>query len=193
MIPLPPLTIEESPSASSFKKQCVGKKDRKRTEQALPLASPTIGGSVTFSKRVRVKKVRSHSQYTKQEKMDTWFSPEEYADIKIRCIQTLKLMSRDPGFVDCEEFSSRGLEVRTRAASHTRKQNKAFALAAVLDEQENQQCEGVRHPERLGEAYRKIGSVSQSVAQFMAMRDRETVEEHLKEEARIGLPQANAG
>jgi hypothetical protein len=186
--------IEDSPSASSFVKQCANKKLRKRTEQAQPSTCPPsrIGGSVTFSKRVRVKKVRSVSHYTKQEKIDAWFAPEEYADIKMRCIKTLKLMSRNPGFVDCEEYSSRGLEVRTRAASKTRKQNKADALAAVLDEQENQISEGVIRPERIGKAYRKISSVSQMVAEFVAMRHRETVEEYLNEEAMIELPQANA-
>jgi hypothetical protein len=96
-------------------------------------------------------------------------------------------MSRNPGFVDCEEYSSRGLEVRTRAASKTRKQNKADALAAVLDEQENQISEGVIRPERIGKAYRKISSVSQMVAEFVAMRHRETVEEYLNEEAMIEL------
>lgn len=194
MIPSLPLVIEDSPSSSSFAKQCANSKLHKRNEQTQPATSPPsrIGGSVTFSKRVRVKKVRSHSHYTQQEKIDTWLAPKEYADIKIGCIRTLQLMSRDPGFVDCEEYSSRGLEVRTRSASQIRKQNKASALAAVLDEQENQQSEGVRHPERLGEAYRKIASVSQSVAQFMAMRHRETVEEDLNEEAMIELRRANS-
>jgi cobyrinic acid a,c-diamide synthase len=183
MIPLPPLLIEESPSASSFGKKCDNIKLRKRAERAQQVTSPPsrIGGSVTFSKRVRVKKVRSHGHYTKQEKIDTWYSPEEYDNIKMGCIRTLKLMSRNAGLVECEEYSSRGLEVRTRSAALTRKQNKAFALTAVLDEQENQQSEGVRHPERLGEAYRKIALVSQSVAQFMAKRHRETIEEYLNE------------
>jgi hypothetical protein len=189
MAPLAALMIEDSPSDSSFDSMV-----RKITEKAQPVTCPPsrIGGSVTFSKRVRVKKVRSHCHYTAQERIDTWFAPEEYADIKMGCIQTLKLMSKNPGFVECEEYSSRGLEVRTKAASQTRKQNKAFALAAVLDEQENQISEGVRHPERLGEVYRKIGLVSLSVAQFMAMRHRETVEEYLNEEAMIELPQSNA-
>jgi tRNA/tmRNA/rRNA uracil-C5-methylase (TrmA/RlmC/RlmD family) len=171
-----PLHIQHvgSPSSvSSFRKQAMKKTDDHI--QVNDLRSEESKKAVAYSKRVRAKKVRSHYHYSQEERFDTWYSPVEYAEIKNQCVETLKRFHNDPGFADCDEFSSRGLEIRTKAAAQTRKANKAFALQAVLYEQELQRIEGIKDPERIREAYLKISRVSQSVANFFASRDWEEV------------------
>jgi hypothetical protein len=167
-----PLRIKHvgSPSSvSSFRKQAMKKTcDHIQVNDSRSAESRK---AVTYSRRVHTKKVRSHYHYSQEERDNTWYSPVEYAEIKNQCMETLKRLHNDPGFADCDELSSRGLEIRTKAASQTRKANKAFALQAVLYEQELQRLEEIKDPERIREAYLKISRVSQGVASFLAARD----------------------
>jgi hypothetical protein len=167
------------PSASSFRKAFMSEKD----EISKPAKSSTLkqGGAkkVSFSKRVKVKKIRSHKHYSEDEKDAKWHSPEEYVMLKQRCLETLRKM-RSPDFQDCDEFSSRGLEVRTKTASAARKEKRAFALVAVLDEQEHQVNVGMSDEESIREAFLDISRTSASAAQSMAQIDEEAVNEHLE-------------
>jgi len=152
---------------------------------------------VTFSKRVRVKKVRSYRNYTQAELDATWHTPEDYQQIKNLCIRTLKLMhSAGAGnFIDDDEWTQRGLEVRAKKAAQVRKENRAFATNAVLDEQDHQEAlyhgsnnttEGTTktnnnniklNMERIRQVYLEISIPSQKVANEMANQDYLDVQE----------------
>jgi hypothetical protein len=182
--PLAPIEVDvgspTSTSNSSFKKPVLKKvHDLPPPPGLMPSTVPKI--VVTFCKRVRVKKIRSYKHFSKEERDATWISPEEYVNIKQLCIHTLKLMHKNPVFSDCDEYSSRGLEVRTRAAALARKENKAFAASAVLDEQDSQDESGVKDPERIRESCQKICRASERVAQFMGSKDFEAIQEYISD------------
>ena len=198
--PPPPAVMNDySPSASSFRKSPFLKRadkksvanpekpfagaDRKKSFDQPP--SSRSRPTVSFSKRVRVKKVRSHKHYSTEEKQLTWYSVEEYAEIKLLCIETLKLMMKDSSFTDNEDHCTRGLEVRTRDANKIRKDTKLQATRVVLEEQELQFEEGVNMPERIREKCRETTLISQSAAQFLAMKDRKDAEEYQCQAPRV--------
>jgi hypothetical protein len=178
--PLEPIEVASpTTSNSSFKKPVL----KKVHDLSLPpcLMPSTVPNAVAFCKRVRVKKIRSYKHFSKEERDATWISPEEYVNIKQLCIHTLKLMHKNPIFADCDEYSSRGLEVRTRTAAIARKENKASAASAVMDEQDLQDESGVKDPERIRESCRNIWRVSEGVAQFMGAKDFEAIQEYISD------------
>jgi hypothetical protein len=180
----PPLQITfESPSDSSPRSSFDCPTSTKQDQQKPQDSNNNIASrkQVTWSKRVTVKKIRSHNHYADEEVDGVWYSPEDYITIKKGCIQTLKLMHK-PDFQENDQYSARGLEIRTRQAARKRKEIKTFAAQAVLDEQELQDETGETDPERVREVYRETSSISQSQAQFMGMRDQEAVKDYLKEE-----------
>ena len=156
-------------------------KSQKSQRARAPAEVEKIGSRVAFIKRVKIKKIRSHKLYSEQERLSIWHTPEEYDGIKKRCIKTLKLMAQRPDFKDNEDYSSRGLEVRTKVASRARKETRAFASQVVLDEQENQDESGVVNPERIRAVYTDISKVAQNKAQFMAQKDREAIDAYTKD------------
>eukprot|EP00339_Tiarina_fusa_P019517 CAMPEP_0117005250 /NCGR_PEP_ID=MMETSP0472-20121206/5939_1 /TAXON_ID=693140 ORGANISM="Tiarina fusus, Strain LIS" /NCGR_SAMPLE_ID=MMETSP0472 /ASSEMBLY_ACC=CAM_ASM_000603 /LENGTH=182 /DNA_ID=CAMNT_0004706449 /DNA_START=34 /DNA_END=582 /DNA_ORIENTATION=+ len=173
------LPKEESPSASSFKKVFMSKKDQ--TVKPAKTSTPEQPGpkKVNFSKRVKVKKIRSHKHYSEDERDAIWHSPEEYTILKQRCLETLKKM-RSADFKDSDQFSSRGLEVRTKAASVARKEKKAFAWRAVLDEQEHQCHVGMVDQESIREAYLDISRASSETAFSFGKSDEMAVKEYME-------------
>ena len=204
MISIPQMIIgnDDSPSTSSFKK-CIYKKKSPVAQECNNNAKPQhleqdeqdgvvpsgiqVRRTVTFSKRVQAKKVRKLDKYTKEEKDVIWYTTEEYASIKNRCIQTLKLMSAaaDGNFEDCDEYSSRGLECRLKAASKCRKETRAFALNAVFEEQGRQALEDdvdAADAELIREVYLSVAASSQQLAHFQGIRDRAAVDAMLDEE-----------
>jgi hypothetical protein len=170
-----------SPSQSSFKKHLMSKQDDQKTPASSNTTTTATASTrkITFSKRIKVKKVRSYQHYSLDERAAVWHSAQEYSSIKKGCVQTLRLMMGDPDFSDCQDFSARGLEIRTKDASRIRKETKTFAWQAVLDEQEYQGELGVKRPESIRHAYLDVSSVAQNNANRMAMEDQEEVKQYL--------------
>jgi hypothetical protein len=184
----PPLQITinkgpSSPSLSSFKKP-VSPKEERRNPRETPDVTRLEGSKVSFSKRVKIKKIRSHKHYPEGEREAVWHTPDEFTAIKKRCVDTLRFM-QNPEFKECDEWSRRGLEVRTKAASRARKETRALAWQAVLDEQEHQDKLGGIFPDRIREVYHDISAVAQRNAHFMALKDHEVAAGL----SRRGLPQ----
>ena len=172
----PPLqiTIEaqstiDSPS-SYFKKPDFFKERAQPKSVDSNNIEPSGTRGVTWSNRVLLKRVRSHKDYTKEEMSDVWYTPEDYVEIKRGCAQTLKLMSK-PDFIESDEFSARGLEIRLKQAARRRKEIKVFTVAAVLEEQELQEEARENDPERIREVYLKISGLSQSKAELTGIND----------------------
>jgi hypothetical protein len=174
-----------SPSQSSFKKPLMSKQNVDKTAASSNTTSSTTttaasaGRKITFSKRIKVKKVRSYQHYSLDEREAVWHSAQEYSAIKKGCVTTLRLMMGDPNFCDCQDFSARGLEIRTKNAARIRKETKTFAWQAVLDEQEYQGELGVKRPESIRDAYLDVSVIAQNNANRMAMEDQEEVKQYL--------------
>lgn len=171
----PPLEISvntndeaASPSLSSFKKPVQSKMLK---GSRLPELEQESGKkNVHFSKRVKIKKIRSHKLYSDAERDFIWHSDEEYSEIKRGCVRTLKLMMRSD-FKETGEVCPRGLEVRTRAASAARKEIRMCASHMVFEEQENQKDWGEPNDERIREGYLEVSRDASIRAHFNALRD----------------------
>jgi hypothetical protein len=156
------------------------KQDQKKSQDSNNnMSSHRIPSKVTWCKRVTVQKIRTRNRYSEEEKNGAWHSPEDYIQIKKGCMQTLKRMSK-LYFKENDQYTARGLEIRTREAARKRKEIKTFAAQAVLDEQEFQDETGETDPERIREVYRETSCISQSKAQFIGVRDQEAVKDYLK-------------
>lgn len=153
-------------SSSSFKKPTLWKIP-KGTD--LPEGQADVK-KVSFSKRVKIKKIRSHKLYSEAERDSIWHTDEEYSEIKRGCVRTLKLMMKSD-FAETGDVCPRGLEVRTRTASAARKEIRLYASHVVFEEQENQAEWGETSDERIREAYLEISRDATSRAHFNGLRD----------------------
>lgn len=173
----PPLVVslEEgsySPSQSSFRKpvDMVEGKPVVRLENASETKSASNEKKVSFGKRVKIKKIRSHKLYTQAERDAIWLNEEEMLNIKRGCIRTLREMMKF-NFKENDEFCPRGLEVRTKEASIARKETRVIAAQIILEEQELQMDWGVKDDERLRESYLDISQEAHSRAHFRGLSD----------------------
>lgn len=182
----PPLEItvsceSASPSVSSFRKPISSKLAlASKTALVGPSTLSAYGNqkSVSFSKRVKIKKIRAHTLYSEAERTAQWHTEEEYAAIKQGCIRTLKLMMRGE-LVENDEFCPRGLEVRTRSASAARKEVRALAASQVFEEQDIQNDLRVRSEERIRQAYLEVSCDALSRAQFYGLKDEKAAKDYL--------------
>mmetsp|Transcript_135402 Transcript_135402/g.191594 ORF Transcript_135402/g.191594 Transcript_135402/m.191594 type:complete len:185 (-) Transcript_135402:69-623(-) len=178
----PPLEItvnDAASSTSSFEKPRMEKDNKQEMVQRSERRPSTLPGKmISFSKRVKIKKIRSYKLYSDHERDSVWHNEDEYAAIKRGCIVTLKKMMKD-GFQENEDFCPRGLEVRTREASAARKEIRALAAQLVFDEQDIQADLGLMNEERIREAYLDISRDAQERAHFNAVRDQRAVKEYL--------------
>lgn len=147
-------------------------------ERAEERPSTLPGKKISFSKRVKIKKIRSHKLFSEEEKRSIWHSPEEYAAIRSRCVKTIKKMMKS-NFQEDDETCPRGLEVRLRETSSARKDLRRLASSMVFDEQENQEEWGMQNVERIREAYLDISIDAHERAHAIALNDQGEVQEYI--------------
>ncbi len=190
------LPADESPSASSYKKELVNSNEKQRKgssgvdvlqkasipQRSLGATPPTDLGAakpasrrVHFARTAKVKKVRSRQHYTPEERDGIWHTAEEYTEIKKRALATLKLLVYSSDFKENEEHTDRGLESRTKEAAQKRKEFKAYARELVFEEQENHKEAGVKSPGRLRKACLETSLTSVRQARENAKKDHEAV------------------
>mmetsp|Transcript_919 Transcript_919/g.1968 ORF Transcript_919/g.1968 Transcript_919/m.1968 type:complete len:264 (-) Transcript_919:90-881(-) len=138
---------------------------------------PIAKKTVTFDKIARVKRVKPRYYYTEEQHRKMWYDDDDYADIKNGAVETVKMMMKSTrsgdNFVDDDDYTSRGLECRTRVAATERKQFKEYARLLVLDEQEDQDELGFRSVTRLRRMYLKASNVSSAKARELGQKDAE--------------------
>jgi len=141
--------------------------------------------SVNFERTARVRRVRPRNQFSKHEQESMWYSDAEYASIKRGAVETVKKMlkgEKSGGFVDDDDYSSRGLECRMKKNAIERKEFKAFARELVLTEQQDQNERGLVCSSRLRKVYLKASSISSIKAQNKGRKDAEAVNDlHLSD------------
>jgi hypothetical protein len=133
--------------------------------------SPAANRTVTFSEEVGVRGTINNEEYTREEKIATWLTGQEFDAMKAERRSTVKVMERINLSVDDGQHSFRGLEFRTREGSRRRQFNQVDATMAVMDEQDAQlQC-GINDPERLAHVYIICSSHCQDNAHERALND----------------------
>jgi len=147
---------------------------------------PIAKKTVTFDKIARVKRVKPRYYYTEEQHRKMWYDDDDYADIKSGAVETVKMMMKSTrsgdDFVDDDDYTSRGLECRTRAAATERKRFKEYARLLVLDEQEDQDELGFRSVTRLRRMYLKASNVSSAKARELGQQDAEAANDESLQE-----------
>jgi hypothetical protein len=108
--------------------------------------------SVSFSRRVQVKRTLVIWQYSVKEFRACWYSSDEYNMMKREVKYTVRKMEKKRNF-DEEKLCSRGLEAKTKEGSKRRWSRKKEGIGTVLDEQHEQIKFGVQNEHRIADVY----------------------------------------
>lgn len=117
-----------------------------------------------------------------------WIQPEEYMEIRNRCIVTVKKMMRGEltaNDIESETHCTRGLEGKTREGALRRKEYKLDSIAAVLDEQQLQWEHDEDDDEALMEVYQVFTIPCAEMAYEAGLRDEVDVHSHLQREGEV--------
>ena len=123
---------------------------RKKPKRKHGLKSST---KVRFSQDVQAREIPHLNDVSEQQIECTWYTEEEYSDIKSEILLTLKRQRY--GVLDnCKELCFRGLEARTREGSIFRRSNRRNSLEAVLHEQSRQESlRGLHSSDDIAQVY----------------------------------------
>lgn len=127
--------------------------------------------SVTFYKRVRVKKTLHHNDLTSREIRSYWYSQDDTKDMKKDIKITLEILDLGWSLTSNDQFCLQGIEPHTRQGCLNRMKNKRISRKAVLLEQEAQRAEGIRDPEAIAAAYRAVSLSCANKARKSAFDD----------------------
>lgn len=153
------------------------KKSAMKRGRGLP--SSTARRMVSFSQNanemetVSVRMIPAHSEYTFQEKNNSWYTDTDFQIMKLGLVQLLRKVvggtyQHEMGSLESEV---RGLETKTPEGSKTRKGNRFAAMFAVLDEQDRQREQGIVDPEYIALLYRQSSAHCQTKAIETAAND----------------------
>lgn len=166
-------------NTNQIKRSCLKSlKNPNSSATSLSGTDPRTVKTVSFEKTARVRRVRPRNHFTKEEQEDMWYNDNDYSEIKRRAVETVKKMlkgEKSGGFVDDNNYTSRGLECRMKKNAVERKEFKAFARSLVLEEQEDQNQKGIICSGRLRKVYLKASSISSVKAQSAGRKDAEAV------------------
>lgn len=100
------------------------------------------------------------NDYSQTEKRDSWYSKADYARMKKERQPTLKYlrMNEQNGAAqrDTKDYFIRGLETHTPIQALRKQNNRMLAWSAVLEQQKQQTCNGVKDPEAISLEYQAI-------------------------------------
>jgi hypothetical protein len=133
--------LESNPSSSSSSEP---KTQRSQEEK--------VKKSVNFNTKVRVRKISTHRRYSVEERANTWFSSQEFKDIRKSAITTVKKMMKKIPVDEEPDDCSRGLECKTPKKNKLRQARKSDILWTVLSELTNCHETG-RNPELAAQIY----------------------------------------
>jgi hypothetical protein len=134
--------------------------------------------SVTISEARTVHEIQSVEDYSEEERYQTWFTRNEFRDIKASYRELILRMSNREYIEDTDQCSTRGLEGRSRANSRNRQNIIMTSILAVLNEQDMQRSEGRNDPETLAIAYRHHSYHPLQAASMMGRRDETAIAEY---------------
>jgi hypothetical protein len=136
-----------------------------------PLHSRYPRRTISFSFVVQVHEVMSIEEYSDQEIKNAWYSEMELEQVKAEAKAILNKMARFESEPDNEEWTSRGLESRTREGHQKKFQYRRFSKSAVFMEQDQQESNGIHDPEFLADVYHERTEYCQFIAESNGSRD----------------------
>jgi hypothetical protein len=136
-----------------------------------PLHSRYPRRTISFSFVVDVHEIMSVKDYSDEEIKNTWYSSLEFQQVKADAKATVKKMATSGSEPDNEEWTSRGLESRTREGNKQKFQHRRFSKSAVFMEQEQQEATGIYDPEMLADFYHETTIYCTFIAVTNGTRD----------------------
>ena len=150
----------------------VGCSSSHQRERRRPKPMSTRSSAVTFAPVLHFsKETLSLDDYTAEEKSATWYSDEEYAEIKRNVRATLCQWEQGRGGLVKFQHEMRGLEWKTSLGIQRRFLSQSQAISAVLDEQQRQEFNGILDPVKISYVYLPVSSQSASAAHLTALED----------------------
>mmetsp|Transcript_131725 Transcript_131725/g.196287 ORF Transcript_131725/g.196287 Transcript_131725/m.196287 type:complete len:210 (+) Transcript_131725:413-1042(+) len=142
--------------------------------------------SVSFNDAVLCIDTLHVNDYTDEEVFRTWFTDQEYKEIKREIKLTVAMMENNSKtkstFTEGVHFSSRGLEDKTTDRLSQKLEIRYFAMDDVLDEQDRQREAGICDPEALSIVYAEYSFVSHMAAFLMATADEKVALENANDD-----------
>lgn len=128
--------------------------------------------SVNFVPHATVYLIRHLNEYTKEEINRMWYSEQEWKHLK-QDLYAIVAMLSDKSIESVEERCGafRGLESRTPQGHQRRKHNRAWAMAAVLEEQETQWNCDHEDPSALAAVYHEFSQPCVDAARTLGLED----------------------
>lgn len=124
------------------------------TTETTAVLPKTQTRKVSFFPRVRIMRVTNRKDLLKAQIKRTWYSRDEFKDIRTECFDTIKMMKE--GTVNEEEgWCSLGLEYKTAQNYKARQRNKVEVRQVVFEEQQFQRENEMPDPEWIARVSRE--------------------------------------
>lgn len=136
--------------------------------------------SVSFSTSIDIREVPLLQDVPAEERAATWYSQEDFHEIKQTLVATLRLMMAKKPVGS--EYSTRGLEFKTPAGVKMRKKNKISALTAVWNEQVAQWKEDRTDEEAISFVYQRQNSKCREAARKFGLHDEKAARSYYAED-----------
>ena len=108
---------------------------------------------VQFAPNVQVYSTIHHSEYSPEERSNTWINAADVEAMKQERKACLRIMEKTNPMVDDEQHYFRGLEGKTQEGFKRKRFNFVDACMTVLDEQSDQLDYGKPDPDAIARAY----------------------------------------
>ena len=116
--------------------------------------------------QVLVRLTISRHDISREERLASWYSKDEYAEITKSCCKQIDMLNRGERLKD-NKYCARGLEAHTRTQSMAKRMNRSLAFQVVLDEQDDQ----ISNDEALSRRYHAASSSCQFWATVVGLND----------------------
>jgi hypothetical protein len=141
--------------------------------------------NVRFHKTILNRRIPHLNNMSQQLREAVWIQPDEYLEIRQRCIFTLRIMAMGEASVELmesEDFCPRGLEGKTREGILKRREYKLESIHAVLEEQQILWNEEIDDDEAIMESYQVFSIPCAEDAYERGALDELAIQDYLMEE-----------
>lgn len=138
-------------------------------------------GRVTFYPEVFIRETIHINNFSRDEKVASWYGREEFVALKKDMVPVLRLIVSGKYTGDTENLCARGCESRHKEGSRHRKMNKLNGLLSVLDEQLRQERRGHFDCMQLATVYMSANATCRIIANKVGKSDEIAVMEINKE------------
>eukprot|EP00934_Nitzschia_sp_Nitz4_P006276 Nitzschia sp. Nitz4//scaffold69_size99277//13021//14070//NITZ4_004619-RA/size99277-processed-gene-0.15-mRNA-1//1//CDS//3329556673//6266//frame0 len=155
------------------------------TSEHLSTSSRRRKRVISFNRVVHNRRIPHINDLDAEEIKATWIQPEDYLQIRERCMSTVQKMMRGSlthADLDSGKHCTRGLEGKTKKGNATRRDFKTNSINAVLEEQALQWDEDVDDDEAIMEVYVEYSQPCADAAHVAALQDAKEAMEYQKGE-----------